>query len=312
MGDGLVGESLWDRLVCAGADDEALPALPLVALPKPPPVAPSSSSSSTSRTVWSTVLAMVGDDSVGFDDVDGVGGGQAASAGVSAIAAPGAIAIGDDEDDDVLVVLDRDVPGAGLAPDLAALYAASPLDYWIGQIGESMETAVRDVAGMGGKVCWQLPPTLGQDIVMWALAHIRGALAQGEVHSFYIGLTSLVFYRWWGRRDCDLRRGPLLFDTVMVGHCRKWHRMTILAVSDDAGEISRAEESCIEQFRTRGPTGRSLGARVVNGLRVVGDYRCENKRPGQEGGFAGVPPHLLYVCMRWIEPTHRCLRMRRE
>ena len=301
MDEGLAS-LLWDSdvFVAPGAD----------ALPLPVPDAPSSEPTDThaplppAADLWH-VYGLASD-----DDADGVGGGGAAASGVPAVAAPGVIASDDDvDDDDVNAVITRDPPGvvASLVPDMAASYIASPLAFWIGKIGDAMEKAVFDVSHMGGQVVWQLPPNLGQDIVMWAVAHINDALAQGGVHSFYIGLTSQVFHRWWGRRDADLRRGPLIFDRVMVGHCFSgWHRMTLLAVSDDAGVIARADRAVIGQYRQRGPSGEYLGP-PSRGLGYallpqVGDSRCENRKPGGEGGEGGGPPHILYVCMRWDPP----------
>ena len=196
--------------------------------------------------------------------------------------------------------ISRDAPGAGIAPNPSALYAASPLDYWVGKIGSSMEKAVCDVRGMGGDVCWQLPPTLGHDIVMWAVAYIDGELAKGLVNSFYIGLTSLVYDRWWGN-----------IDRQMVGHRRKnWHRMTHLAVSDQAGVIADAEREVISFYRGRNSYGRPLPSRVVRGRRVGGDSRCENRNQGGEGGHGGIAPHCLYVCMRWWSSEDMAKRRR--
>ena len=279
---------LWDSEVFAAPSDDALP-LPLPVAPPPAPTA-THVTLPPRADLWH-VYGLDAD-----DDADGGGGGQAASFGCHAIAAPGVIAIEDDnDDDDVIVVITRDPPWfcAGLTPDPSPLYAASPLAFWVRQIGDAMEKAVCDVERIGSQVRWQLPPTLGQSIVDWAVAHINDAIAQGEVHSFYIGLTSLVFARWRGRKQ----------PPVMVGHCMKgWHRMTLLAVSDQAGVIGHAEKSVIAQFRHLGPRGRDLGSRVVDGRRVAGDLRCENKNPGGEGARGGVPPHMLYVCMRWVLP----------
>jgi hypothetical protein len=304
-----LGSLLWDSDVFAAPGADALP-LPLPVAPPPSPAAAHVPLPPRADLWHAYGLA---DD----DDADGGGGGGAAAFGVPAVVwtrplAPGVITLDDDDDDDdVIVVITRDPPGvvASLAPDMAASYIASPLAFWIGKIGYAMETAVLDVSHMGGQVVWQLPPTLGQDIVMWAVAHINGALAQGGVHSFYIGLTSLVYFRWWGRKDADIRSGPLLNDKVMVGHCFKgWHRMTLLAVSDDAGVIARAEKAVIGQYRQRGPSGEYLGPPSrglgYSLLPQVGDSRCGNRRPGGEGGEWGGKdsPHILYVCMRWEAP----------
>jgi hypothetical protein len=298
---------LWDPYGFAAPGADTLP-LPL---PDTPPPAPTATHAPLQpRLDWWHVYGLAAD-----DDVVGGGGGQASASGVPAVAwtcplTPGVITLDDDDDDDdVIVVITRDAPGvvASLAPDMAASYIASPLAFWIGKIGDAMEEAVLDVSHMGGQVVWQLPPTLGQDIVMWAVAHINGALAHGRVHSFYIGLTSLVSFRWWGRREHQLRSGPLMNDRVMVGHCFKgWHRMTLLAVSDNDLDISRAERAVIGKYRQRGPDGEYLGIRMgmpgYNHVRRVGDSRCANRKPGGEGGDSGVAPHILYVCMRWFDP----------
>ena len=316
MNEGLAS-LLWDSDVFVAPGAVALP-LPLPVAPPPAPAA-AHVPLPPRADLWHAYGLADG------DDADGGGGGEAAAFGVPAVAwtrplAPGVITLDDDDDDDdVIVVITRDPPGvvASLVPDMAASYIASPLAFWIGKIGYAMETAVLDVSHMGGQVVWQLPPNLGQDIVMWAVAHINDALAQGGVHSFYIGLTSLVFFRWWGRRDSDLRRfiGPLLphqrRDTVMVGHCFSgWHRMTLLAVSDDAVDIARAERAAIGQYRQRGRSGEYLGP-PTRGLGYClhpqgGSSLCENRNPGGEGADGGVPPHILYVCMRWNPPegTH--------
>ena len=188
----------------------------------------------------------------------------------------------DDDDDDVIVVGDPPQPSR---PSPSALYAASSTGYWCDRIGSRMEEAVRHVGGTGGRVRWHLPQTLSQDIVEWTIAHINDVLAQQYVRAFYIGMTHKVGPRW---------------TNPVSGHCRKgWHRMYLCAVSDDDGKIARAETSVIEQFRYYGRGGVVLGPRDVAGRTVTGHQLCSNRNPGSEGGFHGIPPHVLYVCWRW-------------
>ena len=134
-------------------------------------------------------------------------------------------------------------------------------------------------------VRWHLPHILAQDIVEWTVAHINDILAQEYVKAFYIGITHKIGWRW--------------SDPVRGHRVKGWQQMVLCAVSDDSGKIARAEVSVLDQFPYYCRGGGLLGPRVVAGRTVTGHRLCTNRNPGAEGGFHGVPPHILYVCWRW-------------
>lgn len=187
----------------------------------------------------------------------------------------------------VIVIVDDDDDGHGenAAPSPSASGTATPLRYWVERIGCRMAQAEQDVTGFGGRVCWNLPHTLGHNTVEWAIAHINGILDQAYVKAFYVGITHKVGWRW---SDPD------------AGHRRKgWQRMFLLAVSDSSDVISQAEIAVLEEFRFYCRGGYFLGPREVRGRIVRGHRLCVNRLPGGEGGSHGEPPHVLYVCWRW-------------
>lgn len=174
----------------------------------------------------------------------------------------------------------EDEPTAAVA---SAMSSDPTVRFWIGMIGNRMVEADAFVQASGGRIVWHLSP-LRRTIVDWTIRHIHNILSQQYVQAFYIGLTARLEARWLGAP-------PFQGRPRMVGHKAKgWHKMFLVAVSDNPCEIGDAKKAVITKFR------KWDRFRLVN---HEGHFLCSNRNPGGEGAYGGCPPHILYVLVRW-------------